>query len=810
MEQWVHDARSAIRAVRRDLSLVGFAVLIIGLGVGASTAVFSVMSPLMLRPLPFQDPGELVWVANDNPESGMSGVTSRVSNLMDFRREATSFDGLTGYFAFFEQGSYTLAGDGAPERLQGVDVAQDFLDVLGVPLAHGRNFVEEEGVWGGRPAVILTHGFWTRRFAADPSIVGEAVTLDNAPWTVVGVLPPSFDFSGIFAPTTQVDFLRPFPISPETDNWGNTLSIVGRLRPGATPESAQADLDRVVQGLQEADPQRWGLAAVVSPLQEQISGPFRAGLLLLAAAAAGVMLIVCVNLSNLLLAKAPKRTREMAVRSALGASRAQLLRQLLFESLFLALGGAVVGVVIAVVATRFVAGASAISIPMLREVAVDGWALLFTAGLALVAGLAVGLIPALKISDGGEAAAMRSDGRGASAGRGTLRLRESLVVAEVALACMLLVFGGLLLKSFQQVLDVELGFESASAVAWQINPSRDFNPWESDESLAEANAYFDQLVRRIEAVPGVEAVGLTDALPLGRNRTWTMRGAGVVYDEDVSPSAFPHLVDHRYIDAMQIPLVAGRRFNQDDTRDSEYVVIINETAAQEIFQTSDAVGRMLDAGPSWRVVGVVADVRHQSPELGAGSEVYFPMTQHGDFGAMDLVVRSSLPPESLAPSVASAVRAFDAAIPMREFETLEAAVKRTLSPRRFTVTLLGAFAAAALLLAAIGIYGVLSYSVTERIPEIGIRMTLGESAGQVRKRVVGRTMWLATVGVVLGALGSVLVSRSVGSLLYGVAPTDPVTFAGMAGLLLAVSALAGFVPAVRASRTDPATALREG
>jgi len=810
MDQWVHDARSAIRAVRRDLGLVGFAVLIIGLGVGASTAVFSVMSPLMLRPLPFDDPGRLVWVANDDPEGGMSGVTSRTSNLMDFRREATSFDGLTGYFAFFEQRSYTLAGDGAPERLIGVDVAGDFLDVLGVQPALGRNFVDEEAAWGGRPAVVLTHGFWTRRFAADPSLVGSAITLDNEPWTVVGVLPPSFDFAGIFAPTTQVDFLLPFPISPETDNWGNTLSIVGRLRPGASPESAQADLNRVVQGLQEADPQRWGLAAVVSPLQEQISGPFRAGLLLLAAAAAGVMLIVCVNLSNLLLAKAPRRTREMAVRSALGASRNRLLRQLMFESMFLALGGAVVGVVIAVATTRLVSGASGISIPMLRDVGVDGGALLFTIVLALIAGVAVGLIPALQISGGGEAAAMRSDGRGASAGRRTMRLRESLVVAEVALACMLLMFGGLLLKSFQEVLDVELGFEASNAVAWQINPSREFQPWSSDENLAEANAYFDQLARRVAAVPGVEAVGLADALPLGRNRSWGVRGAGVVYEDDEFPGAFPHLVDHRYVDAMEIPLLAGRRFNEDDTRESENVVIINETAAREIFRTEDAVGRMLIAGPNWRVVGIVADVRHQSPEIGAGSEVYFPMTQHGDFGPMDLVVRSSLPAESLAPSVIAAVRDFDPAIPMREFEPLDAVVGRALSPRRFTVSLLGAFAATALLLAAIGIYGVLSYSVTERTAEIGIRMTLGESAARVRRRVVGRTMWLAVLGVVIGGVGSVVVSRSLGSLLYGVTPTDPTTLTAMAALLLAVAGLAGFVPAVRASRTDPATALREG
>jgi putative ABC transport system permease protein len=803
------DMRSAFRAVRRDLGLFSFAVIIVGLGVGASTAVFSVMSPLMLRPLPFDDPGNLVWIANDRPESGMSGVTSRTANLMDFREQSSSFEGLTGYFAFFEQRSYTLAGDGPPERLKGVDVAQDFLDVLGVQLEVGRNFVDEEGVWDGRNAVILTHGFWTRRYAADPSIVGTSITLDNSPRVVVGVLPPSFDFSGVFAPTTHVDFLLPFPISPETDRWGNTLSMVGRLRPGATPESAQAELDRIVLGLQEADPERWGLAAVVSPLQQQISGPFKSGFLLLAAAAGGVMLIVCVNLSNLLLAKGPKRMREMAVRSALGAPRQRLLRQLMIESLILAGVGSIVGVGIAALVTRFVASSSGISIPMLSDVSVDGWALLFTATLAIVAGVLVGIVPAMQISNGGESAAMKG-GRGSSAGRRTTRLRESLVVAEVALACVLLVTGGLLVKSFQRVLDVDLGFEAAGAVAWQINPSVEFNPYSGPEGMAEVNAYFDQIASRIADIPGVEAVGLSDALPLGRNRTWGFRGVGVVYENDEGVSAFPHLVDHRYIEAMEIPLLEGRNFTSFDNWETENVVVINETAAKEIFQTTDALGLTLQNQDDWRVIGIVADVRHQSPEMGAGPEVYFSMAQNGDFGTMDLVVRSRQSAEALAPAVIAAVGELDAAIPMRDYETLDAVVGRALSPRRFTVSLLGAFAAAALLLAAIGIYGVLSYSVTERIPEIGIRMTLGESAGQVRRRVVGRTMVLALTGVGIGAIGSMVISRSIGSLLYGVAPTDPRTFVGMALLLLVVAAAAGFMPALRASRTDPAIALREG
>ncbi len=798
----VQDTRYALRGLRMEFRLYLFSMLIIGLGIGATTAVYSVMSPLMLRPLPFDEPGRLAWVANDG-EGGLSAVTSRTSNLMDFRALNQSFEGLTGYMAFFEQGSYTLVGHGEPEKLVGVGVAQNFLDVLRVTPLVGRNFVDEEGVWGGRPAVILSHGFWQRRFASRRNIVGTAITLDSTSYEVVGVLPPSFDFAEIFQPSSRVDFLRPFPISEETDRRGNTLSMIGRLKPEATVASAQADLDRIIAGLQQDDPDRWGLGANVVGLQRQVSGPYRSAMWLLAAAAGAVMLIVCVNLSNLLLSKGPKRAKEMAVRSALGAPRHRLLRQLLIESLLLSLGGGVIGLGLAILITRAVAAADAISIPLLRTVSVDGSALVFSVAAALVTGLVIGIVPALQASTGNVAAAFGGSTRGASASRASNRLREALVVAEIALACVLLVLGGLLLKSFQQLLDVELGFQPRELVTWKINSARDF------ETLTELTAHSDQLIQNVLALPGVEAAGLTDDIPFGTNRSWTIRQPGMEGEEREMVGVFPHIIDSRYLQTMHIPLVAGRHFTVEDDESRDRVVIFNESAAGVLYPGEDPLGRQVEMFSGLAtIVGVVADVRHLSLESEAGAEMYLPYSQAWNFSSLELVVRSSLPVDVLAPSVGAAIQRADPTIPITHYQSLTQVVDQSTSPRRFTLFLLSAFAATALLLAALGIYGVLSYSVTERTREIGIRMALGESAGSVLWRVISKTLVLASLGVVLGAVASFAVSRSVGSLLYGVEPTDPATFTLMAVVLLLVACLAGYFPALRASRTETVIALQ--
>lgn len=796
------DARHALRAVRKDLRLLIFAVSIIGLGVGACTAVFSVLNPLLLRQLPLAEAERLVWIANSG-EGGMSAVTSRTSNLRDFRALSRSFDGLTGYNAFFEQRSYNLAGDGEPVRLVGADVAQDFLDVLGVEPQLGRSFVEEEGRFGGPQAIILSDATWTRQFGGDPAVVGTAISLNGQPTEVVGVLPSSFDFASLFTPQTRVDFLRPFPISDETDRWGNTISMIGRLAPGATVASAQAELDRILEGLSAADPARWGLGAAVSGLQSTIAGPFRSALLLLAAAAGVVMLIVCVNLSNLLLAKRARRSDEMAVRSALGAPRSRLVRQLLIESLLLSAAGALVGLGLAVAATRFVAGTEGLSIPLLRTISVDGTALLLASGLAIVVGLLVGMVPALQISSGSQAA-IRGSRRGMSASRRSTRWRDGLVVAEVALACVLLVVGGLLLRSFRNVLDVELGFRPQQVAAWQVNATRPF------DSLAEMNAFYDQIVAGVEAIPGVDSAGLTDAVPLGRNRTWSIGAPGFDYDGRPRTFAFPHIIDRRYLETLEIPLVAGRRFTAQDTWERGGVVILNQTAAKAVFQGGPALGRTVVVGgdSECEVIGIVEDIRHRSLEVGAGAQMYLPFTQNGSFETLDMVVRSSLPAHLLAAGVAGAIHAIDPAMPAAEYQTLDSLVERSLSPRRFTLQLLVSFAATALLLAALGIYGVLSYAVTERIPEIGVRMALGETGAGVMRRVVGKTLTLAAIGLAFGTALAFAASRWVASLLYDVESTDPWTFLAMTAVLLLVAALAGFLPALRASRTQAASVLR--
>jgi predicted permease len=567
------DAVYAARALRRSPGHALFTAGIIGLGVGAATAVFSVLKPLALTPLPLAEPDRLVWIQNEAVpgDLSLSAVTVRSANLYDFRARSSSFAGLTGYNAFFDQWAYTLTGAGEPTRLVGAGVAHDFLDVLGVEPLHGRSFRPDEGWWRGPGAVILSHGLWVRRFAADPGVVGSALTLDGLPRTVVGVLPPTFDFSSIFSPGVQVDFLLPYPVIADGDAGyqGNRLFLIGRLRDGVGIDAAAAELDAIMAGLAEASPERWGLGAEISPLREHIAGPFRPALLTLVAAAATLLLIVCINVSNLFLARAPGRAREVAVRKALGASRGRLVRQLVMETTGVALLGAVVGAAFASVLTAWVTRAAVIRVPLLNTVTVDRSALLFAVGIAIVTGLAVGLMPALRVSEGKEAAVLRDGGGGHSQSRRARRLRETLIVAEVTLACVLLVTCGLLARSFRAVLAVDLGFDARGVIAWQLAPS---HPLRGDARAA--GDFYGALVDRVQQVPGVEDAGLIDGLPLGRNRAWPYRVLGEAEpDEGARQTVFPHIIDPGYLSTMRIPLVEGRGFDRQDTDETGPVIV---------------------------------------------------------------------------------------------------------------------------------------------------------------------------------------------------------------------------------------------
>lgn len=801
---WTRDVAMAFRRFRREPAFALLMIVVIGLGVGATTAVYSVLRPLLLAPLPFEEPEQLVWIENDGDRASLSSVTSRASNLRDFRASTRSFDGLTGYFAFFEQSSYALQGDGRPQELTGVGVAHDFLDVLGVEPAVGRSFSVEEGAWQGPRAVILSHGLWVERFAADAGVVGRSLTLNGEAWEVVGVLPASFDFSSVFKPGVPVDILVPFPISDETNNWGNTLSIVGRLRPGVSLDQARADVESVLAGLREAQPERWGLAARISPLRDYVAGPFRSTLLLLAAAAGAVILLVCVNVANVFLARSPRRARDVAVRKALGATRGRIVRQLLVESVVLALAGGAVGLGIAVLAARGVAATSGVDIPLLREVRVEGTALAVAFLAALITGVAVGLVPALRVADGAESSTMRAAGRGASQGRGTRGLLEGLVVAEVALACVLLLAGGLFLRSFRAVLEVDLGYEPEGAVAWKLNSGIPF------ESRAEMADFFRRVTTEVGQLPGVNQVGLVDALPLGKNRSWGFRVVGAP-ETDEPRGLFPHLVDPGYRAAMGIPLLDGRDLSWDDASDAARAILVNETAAGTLFGTESALGRQIQVGGSgdpWTIVGVVADVHHVSPEAPAGTQVYFPITQLWDFWTLDLVVRSDRAPADLAPAVSAVLAELDPGMPTRTFTPLTASVAHSVSPRRFTLRILSAFGVVALVLAGLGIYGVLSHSVAERRREIAIRMAMGATGAEVRRRLVGRTLILALAGLAAGLAVGLPGTRVVESLLFGVTPADPLTLGALSALLLGVAAASGAIPAIRASRTDSMKVLR--
>ena len=798
LESLASDVKYGFRGMGRNAGSTLFAILIVGLGIGGASTVFSVVNALLLRPLPFRDPAQLVWISNGE------NYSTQAEHYSDLREQNHSFSDLAGWSGTYSAGDRELTGEGEPERLTSVPVTQNFFALLGVEPLIGRSFTREEsqGKYSAPPAMLLSYGFWRRRFRSDPNVVGQKLTLNGQPVMVVGVLPPSFDFAGVFAPGNPVDIFIPWPLTDNTKPTGNTMNIVGRLKPGVTVAGAQAEFTALAKRLVSQHQERNPIFPRLVPLEQHVSGQVRPALMVLMCAVGVVMLIVCANLAHLQMARMGTRQKEMAVRAALGAGRFRLLRQVLTESVILSCCGAALGLLLTVAGTRSLAHLSAFNLPLLASVRVDGSTLAFTLFAAVASGVLFGLAPALQVPVYKLREGLQDAGRESSGSSRQGWFRDGLVVSQFALACVLLVGAALLMQSFLRVLDVNLGFQPEHAAALRIDPGFRIS------SAAQQNSFIDDVLHRVRSVPGITTAGISDVLPLDGDRGWQVGAKGQVYDKDHHPEAFIRVISDGYFEALGIQLKSGREFTESDRAASEPVVMVNETLARTLWPGQDAVGKMMTQDGGRRVVGVVADVHHGGPESLGGSEMYLPMRQTGDYAAMRLVVRTALPPASLAAGIRTVLRPLDPNLPVTEFQTLQGLVDKVVSPRRFLVLLLSGFALFALLLASLGIYALISCSVNQRTKEIGIRMALGASSGLVRRGVLATTLRLALVGVVLGTLGSFALSKWIESLLFGTTPTNPAVFSSVGLLLCAVALIAAYVPARRASRIEPLRALR--
>ena len=809
------DIRYTLRTLGREPGFTVVAVLILALAIGANVAVFSVVDNILLRPLPFPNAHELVWIAPPPIKCGMSCATYSTDAYDEFRVGSHSYQDVTGYFAFSSPDNLSLVRNGGtPIPATGIDVIANFFQVLGVQPAMGRAFTAEDGHHGAAPVVMLSDAWWRRQFNADPNIVGKAMDLNGRQTTIIGVLPRTFDFGSVFSPGAKVDAITPLDLYGPPRDWGNIITMIGRMKPGVTLGQAVDEARRVAPTMcwNNRYPQSCGdykKAVVPVPLKDYVSGKLRRSLVVLWSAVGAILLIACVNLSNLLLARASARGKEFAMRGALGATRGRIVRQLLTESLILSGAGAVLGLGLAFALVTWLAHQGSIALPLLGLLRMDGAALGWTVLVAVSAAVLFGLVPGLRIAGGNLQEALKESGQGVGHSRRHERLRAVLVVTEVALACMLLVGAGLLLRSFLRVLDVDMGFQADRAAA--IKVEYDDNAPKEDESTAKRRVIFQNILARVSTLPGVEAAGMVDFLPLGQNRAWgTPTPKGRVFQkgdlpDDTGPLVY--VITPGYQRAMGTR-IRGRDFTWDDGPKSEPVVMINEAFARFFWPEGDAVGKILMSGKQeLHVVAVVGDVHEESSEGAAGWQIYYPATQAGPSGAQ-LVVRTSLKPAALATSVLSVLRELNPRQPAAEFKPIRMLVDHANSPRRFFMLLVGAFAGLGLLLAALGIYGVISYSVTRQTCEIGIRMALGSSAGRVQREVLTGTLRLALSGIVLGCVASLFVARLIASLLFGTSAWDLPTYVGMAALLVIVAALSGYFPARRASRISPLVALR--
>jgi predicted permease len=807
LDTLLRDIRYTLRTLWRDRAFAAIAILILALGIGANIAVFSIINTLLLRPLPFANSNELAWLDSNRGAGGLSSLTYKIDVYDEYAKQNRSFEQVTAYMPFFGQGGYSLTGRGEPLALTGVMTDWNFFQTLGVQPQYGRAFLRGETAKGAGHVAILDNAFWRQHFNSDLSILNQPITINKQSYTVVGILPPSFDFGAAFAPGQRIELFEPYAWD-DIRQWGNTVFIIGRLKPGATVQSAQNEVDLLMPQMRATHPDWYSnYETRVSSLSGHVRGKLRSSLIVLWSAVGLILLIVCVNLANLLFARSAARSKEFATRTALGAGRSHIVGQLLTESVILSGAGMVLGLVFAYGVVSFVSRQASLALPLLSAMRIDGATLLWAIFIAALAAVLFGLAPGMFIASASLRSGLASSGRGNTEGRHYHRLRSLLVVSEVALACVLLVGAGLLLRSFLRVLDVDLGFQPSQAAALTISYDDDGKPEHRVPIIQE-------ILRRVQQIPSVEAAGISDMLPLGRNRSWGFHAVGRVYTKDDPPDAYDayvRIVTPGYLSAMGMHLREGRDFDWAlDRPDTQVAVIINEAAAKLQWPGQDALGKEADGftgKATARIIGVISDVRQNSLEDASAPEMFLSYAQAGPEGS-ELVVRSKLRPEALGPALVKTMREYSPNEPVGDFRPLQRIVDSSTSPRRFFVLLVGSFATLGLILAALGIYGVISYMVTRQRQEIGIRMALGASRGDILFGVVNRTLRLAFVGIAIGAVVSFVAGKWISSLLFQTEPGDPMTFVAMLVIFAGVALLAGYIPAQRASRVDPLVALR--